>query len=112
MQHQFKSEDFLQPLRKNYKTTDRFTRAFHQKVDALRIFQFLRYCQQQNPIQDEMALQHLFSKVFPNEMNLFFGKDKPFSFENSSVTVLNKLRDFLVEKENIFRYNFDKQLPL
>ncbi len=112
LQQQFKSENFLQPLRKNYKTIDHFTKAFHQKVDALRIFQFLRYCQQQNPIKDEMALIHLFAKVFPNNMNVFFNEEKPFSFENSNVENLNKLRDFLVEKENIFRYKFDKQLPL
>jgi hypothetical protein len=42
LEKQLKTEDLWTPLRQTFKTQDRFINACHQRVDALRIFQYLR----------------------------------------------------------------------
>jgi glycosyltransferase involved in cell wall biosynthesis len=42
LQQQFGNRNFLQALRNNFKDLPHFTRAFHEKVDGLRILQFLK----------------------------------------------------------------------
>jgi hypothetical protein len=42
LQKQLKTEDLWTPLRSTFKTQNRFVNACHQRVDALRIFQYLR----------------------------------------------------------------------
>jgi len=42
LEKQLKTEDLWTPLRQTFKTKDRFINACHQRVDALRIFQYLR----------------------------------------------------------------------
>lgn len=49
---QFKNDNFLDPIRKNCKTAEQFVKAFHFKVDGLRILQFLKHQQNERNLQD------------------------------------------------------------
>jgi len=57
LQKQHKTSDLWSPLRKNFKTLPQFFRAFHEKVDGLRILQFLKTQQNQLKFSDEQALK-------------------------------------------------------
>lgn len=49
---QFKNDNFLDPIRKNSKTAEQFVKAFHFKVDGLRILQFLKQQQKERALRD------------------------------------------------------------
>lgn len=53
---QFKNENFLDPIRKNCKTAEQFVKAFHFKVDGLRILQFLKLQQKERGLLDYECL--------------------------------------------------------
>jgi len=87
-----------QPLRENSKNSTQFEKACITKIDGLRILQFLKWRQQQVCERDEENLKDFLYK--------FYGQDnpkeilpEPFIFEQSSVEVLSKIRDFLFLKE-------------
>jgi len=87
-----------QPLRENSKSSAQFEKACITKIDGLRILQFLKWRQQQVCERDEENLKDFLYK--------FYGQDnpkeilpEPFIFEQSSVEVLSKIRDFLFLKE-------------
>ncbi|MBO4402430.1 MAG: glycosyltransferase family 2 protein [Bacteroidales bacterium] len=50
-------------LRKNYPGLANFTKAFHQKADGLRLFQFLKAFRLANPSTDEENLQELWDMI-------------------------------------------------
>ncbi|MCL2168236.1 MAG: glycosyltransferase [Lentimicrobiaceae bacterium] len=56
LKEQYKTDDLWSPLRKNFKTLQQFTRAFHEKADGLRILQFLKERNKQLNISDEKAM--------------------------------------------------------
>ncbi len=92
-----KTNDLWAPLRKNFHRRDLFVRACIERVDGLRILQFLRHCEGDNP----------------NEMNAFFDLlerlqlniCKEIDFNNSPITLLNDIRNQLFEKEMELRRN-------
>ena len=96
----FSTNDLWSSLRKNYKTESSFTKAFHNKVDSLRIFQFLREYQRNIHKTDVECLADFLQKFYPKEYIYFFKNQ--FSFEHTSIAVLNQLRDFFVEQETIY----------
>jgi hypothetical protein len=102
--------DLWTPLRKNYKTEATFTRAFHHKVDGLRIFQFLRNYQLSLSQDDEDCLSDFFKRYYPNQYTYFFGGNNPFSFANTSIKRLDNLRDFLMQQETIYQQTADYKL--
>ena len=104
----FSTEDLWSPLRKNYKNLSTFTRAFHNKVDGLRIFQFLRHYQSTVEKSDEDCLSDFFKQYYPHEHNYFFGNVKIFSFEETSIQQINELRDFLMGQEAKYQKGFVK----
>ncbi len=95
--------DFWSPLRKNAKTADRFVKACHDKVDGLRILQYLKWRNENEAGSDEENL-----KVF---LKRFFGEDEmvkdicasALDFEQNSIEALNKIRDYLTQKEDEWR---------
>ncbi len=106
MKHHFCDENFLQPLRNNSTSKSQFRKAFHQKIDALRIFQFLRAEQAKMATTDEENLKTTIETYFPDvgEKSLLAN----LSFQHSSIATLNKIRNFMFQKEQQLRYNFDK----
>ena len=107
----FSDENIWVPLRKNYKTILLFTKAFHTKIDGLRIFQFLRNYQHQICKSDEQCLIENLSFSYPNHLKkLPFLTDDSFSFQRTSIEQLDCLRDFLVEEETKYQMQADINL--
>ncbi|MDL2230846.1 glycosyltransferase [Bacteroidales bacterium OttesenSCG-928-L19] len=93
LQEQFNDTHLWEPLRKNHKDLPHFQRAFHEKADGLRIFQFIRQEHEKLKISDEESLR--------NNLKLFNNDDIPdflgngFSFDELSVTELDEVRGIL-----------------
>ncbi|MFN8135075.1 MAG: glycosyltransferase family A protein [Bacteroidales bacterium] len=90
-------------LRNNFKTREHFTRACHEKLDGLRILQFLKESQLPDEKVSEAALielLQLFHKQFPE---LISDIDPRISFSGSSVADLDYTRDVLFEIEMNYR---------
>lgn len=103
LQQLFQDKYFLTPLRKNSKTISQFKKAFHQKVDALRIFQYLR---QHHFYTDEEAIYLFFEQYLPQFSNIL---GKNFTFAKSSVSILEQIRQILWTEEEKLRLDFDKK---
>ena len=80
-------------MRKNYPTPETFARAFHQKADGLRIFQFLRHYAASHPASDEENLRKtLAMPPFANEMPPL---PADFSLATAPIPLLDTLRNQL-----------------
>ena len=105
LKEQCKEENLWAPLRKNAKDLPHFTHAFHEKADALRIFQYIRTQHKTHPIRDEDALrenlQHWLQTPLPNFLSANF------SFKDLTTPQLNLLRDLLFEIEGDTRSYLD-----
>lgn len=97
LQQQFKDPDLWQPLRKNSKTRSRFERAFHEKADGLRLFQFIRQEHEKQPYSDEQGLYYNLQFFFDGELPIELSQN--FSFDALTTQELNQIRDLLWEKE-------------
>lgn len=95
LQAQFKDGDFLAPLRKNAKNALQFERAFHTKVDGLRVLQFLKSHQPELGKDDRQSLQGNYPETSP------FCNRYPDSLPlaDFSVAHLSEIRDMLVQIE-------------
>ena len=74
LKEQLKTDDLWGPLRKNFKSRDLFVRACKEKVDGLRILQFLRTKKGLEPFDFTQAplekMQSLRDELFLSEMRL------------------------------------------
>ncbi|TVQ17300.1 MAG: glycosyltransferase [Bacteroidetes bacterium] len=94
---QFREPDIFEPLRKNHKDPHRFIKACHEKIDGLRILQFLKAEHALNPRNDEDNLAAFLEKHFPDAE--IHSELKEVSFLNSDMDKLNKIRNFLFYTE-------------
>jgi hypothetical protein len=97
LQNQFGCTEIFEPLRKNHKNAGRFIKACHEKIDGLRILQFLKIRHAQNPQRDEENLRHFILTNFSAnnlEKNL-----EILDFDASSVEDIDKIRNFLFDRE-------------
>ena len=100
LKDQFKTEKLWEPLRKNYKDEKNFIRACINKVDGLRILQFLRKQQENIEINDETIVFEYIVKYYKDEIDdKLLTELYGFDYQSSSITLLNGLRDFLFRKE-------------
>lgn len=98
MQSIFKAEKIWQPLRNNNKSADNFVKACHEKLDGLRILQFLKDKNQYDQRSDEEKLSVFIQKYYPlSEISSDTLVIKDFS--SDSIETLNKLRNFLYYAE-------------
>ena len=89
--------DIYEPLRKNHKDLNRFVKACHEKIDGLRILQFLKTSHNENPQPDEENLRSFFRRYFSGK-----GPEQEIhelDFSASNVEMINKIRNFLFETE-------------
>ena len=92
----FKEDDPFLPLRRNHQYLAHFIRAFHEKFDGLRILQYLKTTNEQIKTSDEQNLEGFFiryyknGEVYPPEINF-----KEFTFEESPISELSEIREFL-----------------
>jgi len=92
-------------LRSNAKTASQFVRACHERLDGLRILQFLKECHRQKPYPDESALVELLEHLHkdrPGEQAFHYSKDN-LSFDTSPLDELNDIRDYLSAVEMNYR---------
>ena len=95
----FGQEDIWQQFRQNSKTEKQFIKACHQKFDALRTLQYLKWEHSKTPQKDEDSLLLYLNHFYPVEISELTFDISSFSFENSTIEELNKIRDLLVRIE-------------
>ena len=90
-------------LRQNFKSQAHFIRACHEKIDGLRILQFLKESQSPDEKISEAALSYLlllFKNQFPE---LISDLNTKVDFTLTSVAELDRIRDVLFEIEMHYR---------
>jgi len=98
-------QDPFELLRKNFREPQLFVRACHEKFDGLRMLQYLKQRQQEVNGSDESNLISWLERFYPEHVTgLISGRDT-FSFATSDIQTLNRIRDFLTEKEDEQRIN-------
>jgi len=95
--NQFGSKDIFAPLRTNHKDIGRFIKACHEKIDGLRILQFLKDGQSKLESKDENNLNmflrlHFDIRIIQHELD-------ELDFSESPVENISKIRNFLFETE-------------
>lgn len=83
-------------LRENFTRPENFVRACHEKIDALRILQFLKSEQKKIAGFDEDHLRDFLNAWYPGQC-LDAGPD--LCFARSSLAQLDNIRNFLAERE-------------
>ena len=86
----------MEPLRKNAKNAVQFERAFHTKVDGLRVLQFLKSHQPDLGKNDRLSIQENFPELYP----LCCQYPDSVSLADFSVAHLSEIRDVLVRMED------------
>lgn len=100
----FGEDDIFEPLRKNCKNPKQFIKACHHKVDGLRVLQYLKYHQALTDNRDEENLLTFLENFFPDFFAIFGMQIKNnLDFRNSPLSLLNHIRNFLMEKEQTFQ---------
>ena len=98
--NQFKGKEIWQPLRENSKNKKYFIKACHEKIDGLRILQFLKGNNDTNKINDELRLKEYLYKFYPSQtINALQIDWDNLSFEKSELAILDKIRNFLLQEE-------------
>ena len=96
----FRTGDLWEPLRRNYKTREQFVRACVNRVDGLRILQYLKVRHKESCQTDEENLRELFKIKFQRsnfkKQNV---KLETLDFGSSPVHELDAVRNFLAEEE-------------
>jgi hypothetical protein len=104
-------QDPFGQLRENFRDQATFIRSCHEKFDGLRILQFLKDRQKNNPATDEENLREYLDRIYPLEFKDIIYDPGNFSFEKSSITELDLLRNFLVRKEEAYQTTSVPSLP-
>lgn len=98
-----RTDDPWAPLRRNHRDPERFVRACHERLDGLRIFQYLRFRQREMGKMagsDEERLLDCLRRHYPGSIAR---EISAFSFERSPVPEIDALRRVLQEIENGYR---------
>jgi hypothetical protein len=112
LQDHLKEADPFEMLRQNTREENQFIRACHEKFDGLRILQYLKYRQCQENTTDENALVKFLGSYFLNEELKAAGIDlTTLSFIKSTNDDLEKIRGFLVKKEEACQISSVPSLP-
>lgn len=105
LQNQLKTDDLWSALRRNYKKKDLFVKACEERVDGLRILQYLKQEYEKRNPQKYSSEGYLLEYCHKEGMDI--GDD--FSFMLSDISVLNDLRNRLYDKEMLQRKQRDIQ---
>lgn len=102
LRQQLKTDELWQPLRKNFKTRDLFVHACQERVDGLRILQFLKTFDVR-PAEEEMAL-------FCSDRRIPLPEG--YNFSTSPINTVDCLRNSLFEREMMLRLRHDENASL
>jgi hypothetical protein len=104
LKEQFNEEDIWVPIRKNYPTLHLFVRSCHEKVDGLRILQYLKQKQDTLTRSDEQCLadniNDVFNKIVPFNTKV---SCNDLDFNKSSIKELDVVRNYLVTVEELLQ---------
>jgi len=108
----FKEDQIWEPIRRNHTLQKNFVRACHEKVDALRILQYLK--SNTNPDENQNicnlnAILSVYNSVLSED-----GLEKSpvlHDFENSDSITMNKFRDLLASVEEKFQKQHYLSIP-
>ncbi len=99
----FPNEIIWGKLRSNSASLKRFVQACHQKIDGLRILQYVKWRHRQASQPDETSLSAFIRALYPDSIWREITAQNNFSFATSPVALLNDLRDFLAAEEENFQ---------
>jgi glycosyltransferase involved in cell wall biosynthesis len=116
LRNQFREKDPFLPLRKNANTAEQFVNACHQKVDGLRVLQFLKSENSKTNRSDEKNLLDFFSIFYPNVFHqdsfqgvTFLQEEvdafRKLNFAKCPVALLDKIRNVLRDIEETYQKN-------
>ena len=112
LRNHLKEDDPFQQLRENAREINQFVRACHEKFDGLRILQYLKFRQTQEPQKDEDCLrEYLFQSFGKKGLQILGIDDNGFSLESMNLERLEKIRRFLTEQEESYQVNSIPSLP-
>ena len=98
----FGRHDWWAPLRGNYITPDSFTRACAEKIDGLRVLQYLKEMNRLNPVPDNLqVVKNYIARYFPDHYEEISGTDPDYTTENIART--DNIRNVLAKIETGFR---------
>jgi glycosyltransferase involved in cell wall biosynthesis len=97
LKEQFRCDDIFEPLRANCKDVNRFVKSCHEKIDGLRILQYLKVHHELDPQPDEENLRSFIHRYFPS--NNIENKLEQLNFNISSIESIDIIRNFLFETE-------------
>lgn len=103
----YRQEYIWDKLRKNYKTIPMFKKAFHHKVDGLRLFQYVRVAQKKISKNDETCLLDFLHEFHSQQMGVLSDAVNGLSFQTTPVSSLDRIRDFLALQEDKMRKQKD-----
>jgi glycosyltransferase involved in cell wall biosynthesis len=100
LEEKFGNADIWSPLRKNSKKKEQFIKACHHKFDAFRSFQYLKW-RHENDVEksSEENLIEFINIEYTKSLNYTLLDN--FNFSNTSIKILNDIRDFLLKKEEV-----------
>jgi len=101
IENQFKDKYIWDSLRKNYKSKNQFVKACFQKIDGLRILQYLK-SNHNYEIRDEQYLKQFLEPTNNNSFELI----NELNFFKTSIKDLNFIRDLLKEIEIDYQKNY------
>lgn len=94
----FQTNDLFEPLRTNHGSTPRFVKAATERIDALRILQYLRHTQKNSKNGDEAQLSSFVETYFQTIIS------SNFSFTCSPVNEIDNVRNLLYKIETDYQY--------
>jgi len=103
IKEKFQGKNIWQPLRENFRTEEKFVRACHHKLDALRILQFLKWRNTRSKILDEENLLLWLERFYPEKLSDLKFDPGLFTFSGNPVVQLDQLRNVLVNIEDSFQ---------
>ncbi|MEZ5198173.1 MAG: glycosyltransferase [Bacteroidales bacterium] len=102
-EEKFGFENIWKPLRANFKTPQQFIRACHHKVDAFRVFQYLKWRNTKNQVSDEGNLIRFLGKLYPLKSATLSFNFRYLKFQETNIDRLNELRHFFMELEEVYQ---------
>lgn len=111
LSNMLREKDPFQLLRQNFKDASSFIRASHEKLDGLRILQYLKFRQNTDHRCDEELLSEFLGQFYPAEYKILINDPSKFSFATSPLDELDQIRRFLMKKEEGYQINSIPSLP-
>ncbi|HRS54335.1 MAG TPA: hypothetical protein P5250_06485 [Bacteroidales bacterium] len=95
------NKEIWNDLRKNNPDKQKFIKACHYKIDALRILQYLKFKNKStfNDISDEARFREFIYTFFYNDYINLKDTLNFLNFQNNDIELLNSIRNYLVNKE-------------